>query len=72
MGVDFEKGAFEVYMRRVRLKGQELEFETSVLTKQDLEKAQEAVSDLYLSLMRNWALIVGTSTTDELAPPREN
>jgi hypothetical protein len=72
MGINFEKRAFEVYMRQVGLKGRELEFKTSPLTKEDLDKAQKRVSDLYLRLIKNWALIVGTSTTDELAPPHEN
>jgi hypothetical protein len=72
VGINFETRAFEVCIRRVGLKGRELEFKTSALTKEELGKAQKAVTDLYLSLIKNWALIVGTSTTDELAPPHEN
>lgn len=72
MGINFEKRALEVYMRRVGLKGRELEFKTSPLTKEDLDRAQKRVSDLYRRLFENWALIVGTSTTDELAPPHES
>jgi hypothetical protein len=72
MSINFETRAFEVYIRRVGLKGRELEFKTSPLTKEELDKAQKRVSDLYLRLIKNWALIVGTSTTDELAPPHEN
>ena len=72
MGINFETRAFEVYIRRVGLKGRELEFKTSALTNEELNKAQKAVSDLYRGLMENWALIVGTSSKDELAPPHEN
>lgn len=71
MGINFEKRAFEVYIRQVGLKGRELDFKTSALTIDELAKAQKAVSDLYRRLIENWALIVGIDAKDVLAPPHE-
>jgi hypothetical protein len=70
IGINFEKREFEVYLRRVGLKGRELTFQTSPLAESELETAQAAVSNLYNRLMKNWGLIVGTSS-DTLAPPHE-
>jgi hypothetical protein len=69
VGVNFETREFEVYLRRVALKGRELIFETSPLTHEELEQAQAAINKLYLRLIKSWALLVGTASTDTLAPP---
>jgi hypothetical protein len=70
MGVNFDTRDFEVYLRNIGVRGKELTFETTVLTAEQLNKVQEAVTNLYMKLIENWPLIVGKSSSDALAPPR--
>jgi hypothetical protein len=68
MGLNLETRTFEMYLRKVAVKGK-LQFETNVLTKEELDKARNAVSTLYNDLLENWGAIVGVSWPDDLAPP---
>jgi hypothetical protein len=69
MGINLETRELEIYMRRVHTKGKTLSYETTILTKDELDKALKSITDIYLKLVKNWSLIVGASSIDELAPP---
>jgi hypothetical protein len=71
MGVNFETREFEMYSRRVGNTGKSVIFETVALTAADLQDAQTKISELYQQLLKDWQLIVGASSVDELAPPHQ-
>lgn len=72
VGVDLDLKEFEVYLRRVAVRG-EIEFETALLTDQELIEANNTVSNLYMKLRDNWLLLVGDGVRpDPLAPPHKS
>jgi hypothetical protein len=71
MGVNFDTRDFEVYLRRVAVSGKDLDFRTSPITEEELDKALKDVSQLYMSLLNQWPLIIGKAAPDALAPPHE-
>ncbi len=71
MGINFETREYEVYLRNVAVRGKTLQFVTSALTHEELVEALKKVNDLYQRLLKSWALIVGVSSADALAPPHE-
>lgn len=66
MGANFDTRTFDVYLRRVRIHGKSLELDTEVITIDELDKANTAISALYKDLMDHFAEIVGQPWTDAM------
>jgi hypothetical protein len=69
MGINLDTRQYQVYSRRVGNSGKKVIFETAELASTDLEEALTKVNSLYMRLLRDYSLIVGTPFTDTLAPP---